>query len=913
MSDPAPRVRPAGRGGDEGGFERLSADVDFLGTCLGDVLREQEGERLFELVEKVRGLTKAIRAGHDGAADERAELASLLEDLDTSRAEKLVRAFTVYFQLVNLAEEVHRVRVNRERDVAATAGAPRSESVAAAVKSLKDQGWSAAEAKRFVEGLDVQLTVTAHPTEVKRYTVRLKLERVSEALRQLGERRLAPADRQALVDMIYAEVTSLWLTREANDERPSVLDEVKSALYYYRRSLLDAVPQLMRDVDEALATYYGDDAIPAGHLRPIVRFRSWIGGDRDGNPYVSPEVTREAYDLQTGVALHRYLSDLDLLVQRLSQHEDRTLVSSALIDDLAELDDRYGATSRFPNEPFRRKLEHMHRSLTRELELAGAYAGGQSAYVEDLGLVEEALEFARAGRLAETFVRPDRYRADVFGFVLAPLDLREHSSKHELAVADLFAYAGVAGDYASLPEDARVRLLTEELATSRPLAPAWAELGEEARLALDSLRVLRDVQRRYGPEAVGATIVSFTNGPSDVLEALLLAKEAGVPDIDATPLFETLDDLSRAPDVMRTLFETPVYAEHVARRGVQEVMIGYSDSNKDVGFLSANWALYQAQEGLAAVAHEAGVPLRLFHGRGTSIGRGGGPAGQAILAQPPGSLGGRMRMTEQGEALSDRYADPDLAHRHLEQVVHAFILSSARDARGVEPLADDHRRAAQRAADASRDRYHDLVDADGFFEFFNAVTPIEEISRLNVGSRPASRGKGGSRSDLRAIPWVFAWTQCRANVPGWFGIGAGLAALEPGVPAELYREWPFFKAVVDFAQMSLAKADMDVFRSYLTLAEEPGRSALGGLIMDEFELSVRQVEAATGVPLLANDAVLARSIALRNPYVDPISHLQVELLRRLRASSESSLDEQPLSYAVLVSLIGISAGMRTTG
>ena len=331
------------------------------------------------------------------------------------------------------------------------------------------------------------------------------------------------------------------------------------------------------------------------------------------------------------------------------------------------------------------------------------------------------------------------------------------------------------------------------------------------------------------------------------------------------------------------------------------------------GDTTASQVVHQGRQAGRPQRLQHGVRLRLFHGRGTSIGRGGGPAGQAILAQPPGSLGGRMRMTEQGEALSDRYADPDLAHRHLEQVVHAFILSSARDAREVVPLDERFREAAQRAADASRERYSELMDADGFFEFFTAVTPIEEISRLNVGSRPASRGKGGSRSDLRAIPWVFAWTQCRANVPGWYGIGTGLAALPDGLSTQLYAEWPFFRAVVDFAQMSLAKADMDVFRSYLSLVEEPLRGTLGGMILEEYELSVAEIAAATGAPLLAGDGVLARSIALRNPYVDPISHLQVELLRRLRASSEDSLDASPLSYAVLVSLIGISAGMRTTG
>ncbi|HET8986164.1 MAG TPA: phosphoenolpyruvate carboxylase, partial [Trueperaceae bacterium] len=367
------------------------------------------------------------------------------------------------------------------------------------------------------------------------------------------------------------------------------------------------------------------------------------------------------------------------------------------------------------------------------------------------------------------------------------------------------------------------------------------------------------------------------------------------------------------------LFSVPYYRRHVAERGVQEVMIGYSDSNKDVGFLTANWALYRAQESLARVAREAGVPLRLFHGRGTSIGRGGGPAGQAILAQPPGSLSGRMRMTEQGEALADRYSDPDLAHRHLEQVAHAFILSSARDAKQITELPHEFRTALDAAAAAAGVAYRDLLARPDFIDFFNTVTPIEEISRLNVGSRPARRGQRGARADLaavadlRAIPWVFAWTQCRANLPGWFGIGSGLAALEPGLSARMYEEWPFFGTVVDFAQMSLAKADMDVFDSYLTLVDEPARTTYGDLIHGEFALAVEQLALATGHRLLDNDPVLARSVALRNPYIDPISHLQVELIRRLRAASDETPSRDALEYAVLVSLIGISAGMRTTG
>ena len=963
-------TRAAGDGGVA--FDQLKADVDFLGTALGDVLRELEGERLFNLVERVRAATKRMRApdaaatrdaaaapdagwprdgarppgatGSDGASAPHeapeapdaaaapdagaADVRRLIAGQDTATAERLLRAFTVYFQLINLAEEIHRVRVNRLREAGSSIAAPRPESIAAAVASLREQGWSRAQVRAFIEGLDVRLTLTAHPTEVKRYTVRLKLERIARALRTLGERDLSPQQEGTLRREIYAEIATLWQTRELFAQKPTVLDEVKSALYYFGRSLLETVPRLMQDMEDALDASFGSDRrVP---LPAVVGFRSWIGGDRDGNPNVTPGVTREAFRLQAETALGAYLGDVDALVQRLSQWDRRVTLTKAFRDDLRGLMEREGAPERFLGEPYRQKLSFVHRFLTRErgaLEgdrprgrsavegdrSRGGYQGGAAAYADDLSLIESTLEQGQGGRAARAFVRPAIYRATAFGFHLAPIDLREHSSVHERAVAQLLRFAGVQPAYEALDEEARIDLLAAELASPRPLAPAGAELGAEAERSLAFLREVRRARRRFGPDAVGSYIVSMTEGVSDVLEVLVLAKEGGVADLDATPLFETEADLDAAPAVIRRLFAIPVYREHVRRRGLQEVMIGYSDSNKDAGFLSANWALYRAQDGIAEVCREAGVPLRIFHGRGTSIGRGGGPTGQAILAQPPGSLGGRMRITEQGEALSERYADPDLAHRHLEQVVHAFILSSARDAGELPELPARFRDAMGAAATAARGRYRELLERDGFLDFYHTVTPIEEISRLNIGSRPARRAGSRSLENLRAIPWVFSWTQCRANLPGWYGLGSGLAALPDGLPAEMVREWPFFRAIVDFAQMSLAKADMGVFQRYLELVPGELAERFWPLIHDEYERSVAQVERATGSTLLEHDATLARSIELRNPYVDPISYVQVELLERLRGLPPDSPERADLEYAVLVSLIGIAAGMRNTG
>ncbi len=913
-------------------FELLRREVDLLATTLGDVVRELEGDRVFELVERVRTLTKRRR--HGAPVD--AELQALLGGLHHADAEKVLRAFTLYFQLVNLAEELHRVRVVRLRGGAATDEAPRGESVAAAIKQLRDDGWTKAEARRFVGGLDVQLTFTAHPTEVKRATARAALERVGAVVRALGEPDLAPADQSAWRAQLEAEVATLWQTRELAHERPTVRDEVEGALYYVRRSLLPALPRLMGDLEHALEAYFGGDAAGPGSasrdgapLPPVLRFRSWIGGDRDGNPNVTAEVTDATFHRHAEVALEAHADDVADLAARLSHWEPRVALTGAFRRALADRDaaDRDAADpiDAPREEPFRRWLAHVGRDLARAQsecgsdEVAGPgheerAGGGPAGYPRDLAVLEDALANGLGARSARAFVRPVRYRAQATGFHLAPLDVREHSQVHEHAVADLLRHARVTNDYAALPEEERVGVLLGVLDDPRPLAAHDAPLGPEARRTLDALDSVRRARRRLGHEAFGSYVVSMSEGASDVLEVLVLAKQAGVPDVDVTPLFETEDDLQAAPGVMRALFGLPAYAAHLARRGVQEVMIGYSDSNKDAGFLAANWALYEAQEGLAAVTQEAGVPLRLFHGRGTSIGRGGGPTGRAILAQPPGSLGGRMRLTEQGEALAERYADPELAHRHLEQLVHAFLLASARDARPFEPLPEAFRIAMGAASVAARGAYRELLEAEGFLDFFHTVTPIEEIARLRVGSRPARRAGDRSLGNLRAIPWVFAWTQCRANLPGWYGLGTGLAVLDPDLVRRMVREWPFFATVLDFARMSIAKSDLGVFAAYLELVPEPLRARFGERVRAEHARSLTALRTAFGGEEgVEADATLRRAIDLRNPYVDPLSFLQVDLLRRLRSLPAESADRPDLEDAVLVSLLGISAGMRTTG
>lgn len=909
--------------GDADDFARLRADVDFLASSLGEVVREVEGEAVFEVVERVRALSKQRRADEaaaraaggrprldDGEDAATAALRALVEDLDLALAERVLRAFTLYFQLVNVAEQIHRVRVNRLREAAASVETPRRESVAAAIKRLRDDGWTAEQAVRLVRDLDLQLTLTAHPTEVKRPTVRAALARIADAMRRLGEQRLAPPARRSLRATVRAEIAALWQTRELGDRPPTVIDEAEGALLYVRRSLLDAVPRLMDDVEDALRSYF--EVSSTAPLPPLVRFRSWIGGDRDGNPNVTPEVLATVYARHAAVALEAHLDGARALDARLSHRRERLA----------------GYENDESTEPFRDLVARMRERLERAN--SGAAPSGprcaSDVYLADLAALEASLSTAGARREAAAFVRPQRYRAQATRFHLAALDVREHSSAHERALTDLFARAGVCPDYMALNERERVALLLHELDEPRPLVRRDADVAPEASVALGTLRVLDDVRGRYGPEAFGAYVVSMTEGVSDVLEVLVLAKEAGAAPFDVTPLFETEADLAAAPVIMDALLSLPTYRRHLDGRAVQEVMIGYSDSNKDVGFLAANWALHEAQRGVAEVCRRHGVALRIFHGRGTSIGRGGGPAGAAIMAQPPGTLCGRMRMTEQGEALAERYADPDLAHRHLEQVLHAFVLASARDTAAAPAIPERYRDALAEAAVEARRAYRALLDEADFIDVFHAVTPIEEISRLDVGSRPARRSGRRSLSDLRAIPWVFAWTQTRANLPGWYGLGSGLATIEPGLAREMARSWPFFASVLDLAGMSLAKADMGIFRAYLGLVEEPRRSHYWALVRDEFVRTVGAVESATGRGVAAHDPTLQRSIELRNPYVDPISFLQVGLLRRLRAATDAAMpgtraggsgfgrvERSELEEAVLVSLIGVAAGMRTTG
>ncbi|MGQ9692024.1 MAG: phosphoenolpyruvate carboxylase [Thermaceae bacterium] len=851
---------------EEAAFETLKREVDLLGRFLGEAIKAVSGERFFHLVEEVRVLSKARRRGEEVAE----ALIQRIRGLPHLEAEALVRAFTHYFHLVNLAEERHQVRVNRFWAQEETLENPRPESFLALVKALKERGLSYEETVAHLSSLTLYLTFTAHPTETRRRTIRHHLEALQEEL------------EEGNLEKVRARVILLYATEEIRKMRPSVEDEIKGGLYYLPTTLWQAVPKAVEALEEAVERVYGKRP----SLPPFVRFRSWIGGDRDGNPYVTPEVTRFAGEYARRVARARLLEVLDRLIRDLSISEGRFPAPREV---------RQGGegVERFLGEPYRRYFLR----LAQGLEEPGLTTG---EVLRELERVRRGLKGLPP--VVRVHLDPLRVRLQAFGLELAPLDLREESGRLLEAVAELFRAGGVHPDLSSLSPEAQEALFTQELSSARPLAPVGYEpQGEALRVALGALRAWQDR---------GAHVVSMTHHPRDLLAVLILAREVGLYRVgegvpfDVVPLFETLEDLEKAPKVVERLLDNPVFSAHIRARKGFEVMIGYSDSNKDAGFLAANLALYKAQEAIAKVGKEKGVPLHFFHGRGTSTARGGGPAGRAIAGLPPGSVGRRIRLTEQGEALADRYTHPDLALRHLEQLLFHFAQAALGD--GKPPLPE-WRAALEEASLESVRRYQGLVQAEGFLEFFEAFTPIRELSELPIASRPVYRhGRLREIRDLRAIPWVMAWTQVRVILPGWYGLSA-LEVLPLDLLRAMYRGWPFFATTLEGAAMALAKADLGVARLYLRLVPQPLHPFFFR-IEEEYQKTVALLEAIFQAPLLHNQKTLARQIELRNPYVDPINFVQVELLERYRKTQDEAL-KRPL----LLSLLGLAAGLRNAG
>lgn len=883
-------------------LDALSADIHLLGDLLGRVICEQHGPEAFDLVERVRLCAKARRNG----ASDAAQLAEIISGADLDARRVLIKAFSIYFQLINIAEDQQRIRVLREREASGTL----HESLGAAVGALYESGLSAEGMRSLLNSLRVRLVLTAHPTEAKRKEVLVKLRRIAEMLSTCDRQNLLPRERHGLGASLGEEIEEIWQTRPMRASRPTVADELDSSIYFLTNVIMDVAVDLLAELGTHLeALYPGEDW---SQLPAILQYATWVGGDRDGNPTVTPEVTLQTLATLREAARRVYLAEVTLLREHLTHSVDEVGVSPELLESVRgnpQLEARY------PGEVYRQKMEQIRARLE-----ADDYSTGREL-LADLRLVQASLMQHRGHRVARGALRRLIEKVRLFGLHLMPVEIRDDARNNAAALAELFRTYGLSDDYLNLPENEKQALLTREIANPRPLFPVEPHFSKPVNNLIATWRMIAEAHRRYGPEVIDSVIASMTKQPSDVLAMLLLATAVGIDCcVDLVPLFETIDDLERAPHVMAQLFDNPAYAQHLASRGMrQQIMIGYSDSGKDGGYMAAKWGLYRAQQALATLCNERGILLELFHGRGGSIGRGGGPANRAILAQPPAAMQGLIRITEQGEVIAYRYSNPQIARRHLHQVMNAALIATATPPEDGNQLA--WRSAMDEMAEAARRAYQELVyETVGFLDFWQQATPIHELTHLPIGSRPVKRGAGGFEA-IRAIPWVFSWMQSRLLIPSWYGLGHALESFATrntdGLETlrEMYREWQFFQAIVENVQLDLAKTDIGIAELYAGLVEDAVlRNEVFTRVRAEYERTARWVCRIIGQEeLMDNSPVLKRSIERRNPYVDPLNFIQVALLRELRQHQPGTPEYDELLQAVLATINGIAAGMKTTG
>lgn len=921
----------------------LIEDIRLLGRILGDIIREQEGVAVYALIEQVRQLSVAFRRDHDHEADK--ALKKLLKGLSTDQTVSVIRAFTYFSHLANLAEDRHHIR---RRAVHERSGNTQEGSIEVALSRLRWAGITPDEIANTLAQAYVSPVLTAHPTEVQRQSIlqaehdiaRLLVERDDIAARaQLfnsAKDALTPRELAANEALLRARVVQLWMTRLLRYSKLTVADEIENALSYYESTFLREVPKLYADLEAAL---------DGQSVHSFLRMGQWIGGDRDGNSNVTAQTLELALRRQSDVVLRHYLTEVHYLGGELSVSARLAQVSPAM-QALADASPDHNPHRL--DEPYRRALTSIYARLAATLQhLTGGQAARHavapqnpyaqaSEFLADLQIILDSLQAHHGESLAAQRLQPLIRAVKVFGFCLSTVDLRQSSDKHEAVMAELLAVAQVEANYAQLDEASKCALLQRLLQEARPLRVVGAQYGELARSELAIFEMAKTMRARYGNEAIIHYIISHTEAVSDLLEVLLLQKEVGLMqgtleqpdarlDLIVVPLFETIGDLRASADIMRSYFAIPGVAALLQRSGaVQDIMLGYSDSNKDGGIFTSNWELYQAELALVelfdALHQQYGLRLRMFHGRGGTVGRGGGPSYQAILAQPPGTVRGQIRLTEQGEVIASKYANPDIGRRNLETLVAATLEATL--LQPTKAATKAFLQAAEQLSQASMSAYRKLVyETAGFAEYFFSATPIREIAELNIGSRPASRKATQAIEDLRAIPWGFSWGQCRLTLPGWYGFGAAVEAFLHAEGADpkrqlallqkMYRQWPFFKTLLSNMDMVLAKSDLALASRYSELVTDSRlRKRIFSSIEAEWLRTAEALASITEEPdRLASNPALARSIRHRFPYIDPLHHLQVELVRRWRAGQT----DERLKNGIHISINGIAAGLRNTG
>ncbi len=899
----------------------LSAAIHLLGDMLGEVICDLESPELFAIEERIRLAAKERRSGNAEAARQlEAEVRGL--DIDSARA--VSAAFTTYFDLVNLAEEHHRVNQLRQRGNSLYPQ-PLDESIGAAILALKEQGVTPQQMQDLLDRLSIELVLTAHPTEARRRTVITKLQRLARLLDELSSENRPAYRLEKIPTEIRAFITSLWLTDRHRTTRPAVTDEVRTGLYFVETVFWDTLPVLYEDLVNALRVHYPTVKAPLNWLR----LASWMGGDRDGNPNVTNQVTAETLRLHRGLAVEKHRHMLTDLARRLSLSKSRWPPPPELLEwfesrrplspHVAYIEERYS------NEPYRLVLS----LLSADLE--DASKGDMTAHLlqpephralitlEHLLRPVEMIAANLPPFMARGATQRVRVQLHVFGLHALRLDIREESNRFNTALGEVLCGLDIDPDFGSMTEKERRTLLIRLLSSPPPDLSTRPEMTVSASDTLALFQLISRVRRVYGDEMLGPVVISMCRSANDVLSVLLMARWAACDKgLQIVPLFETIEDLHDSASILDDLFRMPAYREHLDTcQDAQMVMIGYSDSNKDGGYVAANWSLYQGQEQIIKIARSHGINLTIFHGRGGTIARGGGPANRAIRAQPAGSVNGHFRLTEQGETIAVRYSNPELAHRHLEQIAHAVLLASSPAQTQAEiPLT--WRKVMDSMSAAAYRAYRRLVyETPGFIDFWQSTTPLDEIKRMYIGSRPATRTQSNEVSKIRAIPWGFSLMQSRFNMPGWFGLGTALESLpDRDLLHEMYEGWPFFKSLLDNTEMSLIKADMDIASLYVSLV--PDQSLAKGIfdsIRTEYERTRETVlSISRHVNLLDLEPVTRNAVQLRNPYVDPLNYVQVEMLRRLRALPDrESAEAQALREVISITINGIAAGLRNTG
>jgi phosphoenolpyruvate carboxylase len=907
----------------------LRDDIRMLGRVLGNTIRAQEGEAVFERVERIRSASLRFHRNQDKSAQ--SEFEALLTALNGRNTIQIIRAFTTFSHLANIAEDQHHIR--RVRAHALAESAPREGSMTHSLSRACAAGVTAEQLTAFFADAFVSPVLTAHPTEVRRRSV-LELERqIAKLLEDNDRLRLTPEEIAAREETLCRLILTIWQTSILRRRKLAVRDEIANGLSYYDETFLHELPRLYSEIEDRLAAQ--EPYRRAAKVPSFLKMGSWIGGDRDGNPSVTATVLQDALEMQSERALTHYLRELQSLGAELALDDEAVEVSPAVLALGEHSPDR---RLRGEREPYRRAIATVHAQLVATVrrldatttapppsEDAPAYPSA-TAFRADLDMIDQSLVANGSALLARGRLRALRRAVDVFGFHLAALDMRQNSNVHERTVAELLRATGSDIDYLQLDEAQRIVLLCTELKTARPLASPFLAYTDETTSELAIVKAAFEAQQRYGKAAIPHCVISNAQSVSDILEAALLLREAGLfrpqtgeLDVDIVPLFETIADLRHCGTVMEQLFALPEYARMLAARGnVQEVMLGYSDSNKDGGFLTSGWELYKAEIELVKVFRRYGIKLRLFHGRGGSVGRGGGPSYQAILAQPGGAVQGAIRITEQGEVIAAKYSNPEVGRRNLEIIAAAALETSLLEPDHEAPKAEYLDAMADLSAHAFA-AYRQLVyETEGFERYFWESTVIGEIANLNIGSRPASRKKSTAITDLRAIPWVFSWAQCRLMLPGWYGFGTAVNAWlaahgETGMAVlqAMYREWPFFQMLLSNMDMVLAKTDIGIASRYAELVQDTQlRETIFAQLRGELSHTIEALLAIMGQStLLEQNPLLARSIRNRFPYLDPLNHVQIELLQRHRAGDTDDLVLQ----GIHLTINGIAAGLRNTG